>query len=139
MANGNWLYYSSEVYAPADLYPHALPVMLKIWNSWSVDKSVLMERMVSAAKSMRETNDILQSVHANRQQSQDRLSAAFGHHIRGTVLVADERTGQRSTEWLYQPGPAAGGVGTDHNRHMADVLRDANQAAGYARWQIISP
>ncbi|MBP6765197.1 MAG: hypothetical protein KA141_09380 [Rubrivivax sp.] len=139
MANGNWLYYSSEVYAPAELYAHALPVMLKIWNSWSVDKSVLMERMVSAARSMRETNDILQSVHANRQQSQDRLSAAFGHHIRGTVVVADTQSGQRSTEWLYQSGPAAAGLGTEHNRHMADVVRGANQAAGYARWQILNP
>lgn len=139
MANGNWLYYSSEVYAPAELYPQALPVLLKIWNSWSVDKSVLMERLVSAAKSMRETNDILNSVHANRQASQDRLSAAWGHHLRGTVVVSDSSTGRQSTEWLYQPGPAANGVGLEHNRHMSDVVRDANAAAGYARWEVVSP
>ena len=113
--------------------------MLKIWNSWSVDKSVLMERMVSAARSMRETNEILQGMHSARQQSQDRLSAAFGHHMRGTVVVADTQTGRQSTEWLYQSGPAAGGWGTEHNRHMADVVRDANQAAGYARWQLLNP
>jgi hypothetical protein len=27
MANGNWLYYNSEVYAPTELYPQALPVL----------------------------------------------------------------------------------------------------------------
>ena len=139
MANGNWLYYSSEVYAPAELYAHALPVMLKIWNSWSVDKSVLMERLVSAAKSMRETQDILRGVQANREASQDRLSAAWGHHLRGTVVVGDADSGRRSTEWLYQPGPAANGVGTEHNRHMSGVVRDANQVAGYERWQIVNP
>ncbi len=139
MANGNWLYYTSEVYAPAELYPHALPVMLKVWNSWTVDKSVLMERVVSAAKSMRETQDILNSVHAGQQASQDRLSTAWGHHLRGTVVVANTDTGRASTEWLYQPGPAAGGIGTEHNRHMTNVLRDANQAAGYERWQMLNP
>jgi hypothetical protein len=139
MANGNWLYYTSEVYAPTELYPHALPVMLKIWNSWTVDKKVLMERLISASKSMRDTQDILNSTEANRQQSQDRLSTAWGHHLRGTVVVADTDRGRQSTEWLYQPGPAAAGVGTEHNRHMNDVVRDANQAAGYARWQIVNP
>lgn len=139
MANGNWLYYNSEVYAPTALYPHALPVMLKVWNSWTVDKSVLMERLVSAAKSMRETNAILRGIHDNRIASQDRISAAWGHHIRGTVVVRDASDGRQSTEWLYQPGPAASGLGTEHNRHMGDVVRDANQAAGYARWQLVDP
>ncbi|MCA0242361.1 MAG: hypothetical protein LCI02_16045 [Proteobacteria bacterium] len=139
MANGNWLYYHSEVYAPAELYPQALPVLLKIWNSWSVDTSVLMERLVSAAKSMRETNDILRSVQANREAAQDRLSAAWGHHLRGTVVVRDGDSGRQSTEWLYQPGPAANGVGLEHNRHMSTVVRDANAAAGYQRWQVVNP
>lgn len=136
MANGNWLYYTSEIYAPAELYPHALPVMLKIWNSWTVDKKVLMERVIGAAKAMRETNDI---INGGQQQSQDRLSEAWGHHLRGTVVVADTQTGRQSTEWLYQPGPAAGGIGVEHNRHMNNVVRDANQAAGFARWQVINP
>jgi hypothetical protein len=74
MANGNWLYYNSEVYAPTELYPYALPVLLKIWNSWSVDKTVLMERMVSAAKSLRETNEILRSAQANREAVPARAS-----------------------------------------------------------------
>lgn len=139
MANGNWLYYNSEVYAPTELYPQALPVLLKIWNSWTVDKSVLMERLVSAAKSMRETNEILRSTQANREASQDRLSAAWGHHLRGTVVVSDSNTGRQSTEWLYQPGPAANGVGLEHNRHMSTVVRDANAAAGYERWQVVNP
>jgi hypothetical protein len=139
MANGNWLYYNSEVYAPAELYPHALPVLLKIWNSWSVDKNVLMERLVSAAKSMRETNEILRSTQGNRDASNDRLSAAWGHHLRGTVVVSDSNTGRQSTEWLYQPGPAANGVGLEHNRHMSTVVRDANAAAGYERWQVVNP
>jgi len=139
MANGSWLYYNSEVYAPTELYPHALPVMLRIWNSWSVDKSVLMERMVAAAKSLRETNDILRSTHAEREASQDRLSTAWGHHLRGTVVVRDSDTGRQSTEWLYQPGPAPQGVGLEHQRHMDSVLRDANAAAGYERWQVIRP
>ena len=115
------------------------PVMLKVWNSWTVDKSVLMERLVSAAKSMRETQDILQSAQANRQQSQDRLSEAWGHHLRGTVVVGDNQSGRQSTEWLYQPGPATNGIGVEHNRHMGSVVRDANQAAGYERWQILNP
>lgn len=139
MANGSWLYYNSEVYAPTELYPHALPVMLRIWNSWSVDKSVLMERMVAAAKSLRETHDILRSTHAEREASQDRLSTAWGHHLRGTVVVRDSDTGRQSTEWLYQPGPAPQGVGLEHQRHMDTVLRDANAAAGYERWQVIRP
>lgn len=143
MANGNWLYYSSEVYAPTELYPQALPVLLKIWNSWTVDKNVLMERLVSAAKSLRETNELLNSANANRAASQDRLSEAWGHHIRGTVVVQDNGNGvnggRQSTEWLYQPGPAANGAGLEHNRHMNDVVRDANQAAGYARWEVVNP
>jgi len=139
MANGNWLYYTSEAYAPAQLYPQALPVMLKIWNSWTVDKKVLMERLIGAARAMRETNEILSGIHDNQQQSQDRLSEAWGHALRGTVVVGDNQTGRQSTEWLYQPGPAAGGIGVEHNRHMSDAVRDANQAAGYERWQILNP
>lgn len=139
MANGNWLYYNSEVYAPTELYPQALPVLLKIWNSWSVDKSVLMERLVSAAKSMRETNEILQGINSTRQQSQERLSNAWAQTMRGTVVINDADTGRRSTEWLYQPGPAANGIGLEYNRHMDNVLRDANQAAGYERWQVVKP
>lgn len=139
MANGNWMYYHSEVYAPTELYPHALPVMLKIWNSWSVDKRVLMDRMIAAAQSLRETNDIIKGNYDNQQRSQDRLSEAWGHHLRGTVVVANTDTGRQSTEWLYQPGPAANGVGLEHNRHMNTVVRDANAAAGYERWQVVSP
>lgn len=139
MANGSWLYYSSEVYAPVELYPHALPVMLRIWNSWSVDKSVLMERLVAAARSLRETQDILRSTHADREASQDRLSTAWGHHLRGTVTLRDADSGRQSTEWLYQPGPAPQGVGLEHQRHMSQVVRDANAAAGYERWQVLAP
>jgi hypothetical protein len=139
MATGTWLYYTSEVYAPTELYPHALPVMLRIWNSWTVDKKVLMERLVAASNSMRETQDILKGINADGAASRDRISAGWGQQIRGTVTVADNDTGKRSEEWLYQPGPASNGVGTEHNRHMDTVVRDANAAAGYERWQTVKP
>jgi hypothetical protein len=139
LATGTWVYYTSEVYAPTELYPHALPVMLKIWNSWTVDKKVLMERLVAASNSMRETQDILKGIHADGAASRDRINAGWGQQIRGTVTVADNNTGKRSEEWLYQPGPASNGVGTEHNRHMDTVVRDANAAAGYERWQTVKP
>lgn len=139
MANGMWMYYSSEVYAPTAIFAHALPVLLKVWNSWTIDKSVLMERMAAAARTMRETNEILSGINQNRQQSQERISQAWGHYIRGTVVVEDTKYGTRSTEWLYQPGPAASGIGTEHNRHMDDVIRELNRGAGYERWRPIDP
>ncbi len=139
LATGTWVYYTSEVYAPTELYPHALPVMLKIWNSWTVDKKVLMERLVAASNSMRETQDILKGIHADGAASRDRINAGWGQQIRGTVTVADNDSGKRSEEWLYQPGPASNGIGTEHNRHMDTVVRDANAAAGYERWQTVKP
>jgi hypothetical protein len=139
LATGTWVYYTSEVYAPTEFYPHALPVMLRIWNSWTVDKKVLMERLVAASNSMRETQDILKGIHADGAASRDRINAGWGQQIRGTVTVTDNNTGKRSEEWLYQPGPASNGVGTEHNRHMDTVVRDANAAAGYERWQTVKP
>jgi hypothetical protein len=138
LTDGRWAYFVSEVYAPSEIYAHALPLMMKIWASWAVDHRVLLDRMTQAAQSMRETGDILKGIHANQEASRERISAGWGHTIRGTVVVANNDTGRQSTEWLYQPGPAANGVGTEHNRHMSEVVQGANQQAGYARWRMVN-
>jgi len=70
--------------------------MWKSWQSWTVNGSVLNQRLADAANSMRETGDIINSGYSERQQAQDRSNQGFDQYIRDTATLENTSTGGRS-------------------------------------------
>jgi hypothetical protein len=92
---GSWFFYLSVAGAPSDRYPQALPTLLEMWKSWSVNQSVFRERIESALKSMRETTRLIQEANAYRQHVFDNTNFAWDETIRGVTMVEDTVTRER--------------------------------------------
>jgi len=97
LADGTWFYYMSLAGAPAPVYVKQLPTMVAIWKSWGVNQAVYRERMDAALKSMRETFQIMQSIHENTQRTYDNVNEAWDETIRGVTMIQNATTGARAT------------------------------------------
>ncbi|HXP85018.1 MAG TPA: hypothetical protein VN841_09875 [Bryobacteraceae bacterium] len=117
---GSWFFYLSLVGAPSDRYAQALPTLLEMWKSWSVNQSVFRERMESALKSMRETTRLIQEANAYRQHVFDNTNFAWDETIRGVTMIEDTVTRER------------GEVDTNYAQGVVD---EANRQ-GY-QWRIV--
>jgi hypothetical protein len=93
--NELWLFYLSQVAAPATDFAAQLPGMLQMWGSWSLNPAMLQERMNSALRTMRETSEILQGINRNQQRAGERGNLAWSQTIRGVRTVEDTATGRR--------------------------------------------
>ena len=90
-----WMLYTSSVAAPAEVFFGALPTLTRIWGSWKTDDRVFQERLQSAIKSMKETNQIVKDVNDYRTKVQHHASAVWDHYIRGTDVVENAATGEK--------------------------------------------
>jgi hypothetical protein len=93
---GSWFFYDSLVGAPSDKYAQALPALVEMWKSWSVNPAVYRERMDAALKSMRETFKIMQEANAYRQHVYDNTNYAWDETIRGVTMIEDTVTRERA-------------------------------------------
>ena len=93
--NELWLFYLSQVAAPAEDFAAQLPGMMQMWGSWSLNPAMLRERMNSALRTMRETTAILQGINRSQQRAGERWNLAWSQTIRGVQTVEDTATGRR--------------------------------------------
>ncbi len=91
----NWVYYMSQVVAPAQDFAQQLPVMMQMWNSWNLNPALLRERMNNAMQSMRETSAILQGMNDNQRRAGERGNLGWSQTIRGVQTIEDTTTGRR--------------------------------------------
>lgn len=90
-----WLFYLSQVAAPAEDFAAQLPGMLQMWSSWSLNPALLRDRMANALRTMRETSAILQGINRNQQRAGERGNLAWSQTIRGVQTIEDMSTGSR--------------------------------------------
>ncbi len=95
VAQNEWLLYISFASANQSSFAHDLPIMMKIWGSWKVDDRVFQQRMQQALANMRETSNILNSMHDNQSRVYDNINTAMDMVIRGHWPVENTETGSR--------------------------------------------
>jgi len=100
LGNGYWQYYMTLLTAPAELFPHALPLMTEIWQSWSISQGEMSRRTAQAMLTMQETNRIMQSTAEGRRTTEWHQHLT-GMTLQGRWVVEDTTTGQRTE--LTQP------------------------------------
>ena len=70
--------------------------MVAIWKSWGINQAVFRERMDAALKSMRETFQIMQSIHDNQTRTYANANQAWDETIRGVTTIQNTVTGARA-------------------------------------------
>lgn len=109
-----WLFYTSYVMAPAEVFDRSFGGMLDIWKSWGISQGEINKRLEAAANSMAEARRILASANANTSKAYDRSNRAFSDYIRGDAIVQDHVTGRRTKMSL---GSASALVKNDPTRY----------------------
>jgi len=119
-----WLFYTSSVAAPADVFRSRLDELVQIWQSWKVADHVFRQRMQSALQSMREAHRMIQEAHANREKVFAKANAKWSEVFRGQGRLRDTST-DRDVQISI---------------HDLQDTRDAlNRQAGYDKWVIVPP
>ncbi|RMF87400.1 MAG: hypothetical protein D6739_01775, partial [Nitrospirae bacterium] len=119
---GWWTYYYSTVGAPRPAFAKALPVMMKIWESWAVDPEVFRRRLQSALRAMEQTHRLLREAAENRTRSFEKGLVDWTEVFRGDRAVRDTLTGEtRYTD-----------IGWARKR-----VEKLNELAGYPRFREI--
>lgn len=120
--SGYWMLYSSTVSAPVEGFGAAFPVMMEAWGGWRVNPAVFRQRLQRAYRTMRETHRLLTEAAETRSRSFDRSLADWTEVFRGSRVVEDTRTGER----------------TDLDIGWVDrQVERLNEAAGYERYRQI--
>jgi len=107
---GQFMYYISGVAAPEPIFREELPLLISIWNSWSVNPEVEHQRLQHAIESNKETWDIYQSTQAQSQDAHHRAACATDDLVRGQIEIENPRTGEHkkvrndSAEWWINQG-----------------------------------
>jgi len=91
---GWWSYYYSTVAASQGSFPEALPVMMKVWESWAVNPEVFRKRLRSAMRAMQETNQMLNEAAEHRMKSFEEGLVDWSEVFRGDRAVKDTLTGE---------------------------------------------
>lgn len=112
----NWVYYMSQVAAPAQDFAQQLPVMMQMWASWNLNPALLRERMNNALRSMRETSAILQGMNDNQRRAGERGNLGWSQTIRGVQTIEETTTGRRG----------------DVDMHSADRIVQGLNEQGYS-------
>lgn len=91
---GWWSFYYSTVAAPPERFARILPVMLKIWESWSVNPDVFRKRLQNAMRAMQETNRMITEAADYRMKTFEKGLVDWTEVFRGDRAVKDTLTGE---------------------------------------------
>ncbi|GEM_PF-1508563 len=90
---GNWVYYSSSLSAPREVFAQQLPVMIEMWSSWRISQATLIHRIREAAKTMQETAKILREAAQGASEAFDRANKGWDYYIRGIERMRQDPSG----------------------------------------------
>jgi hypothetical protein len=121
-----WLFYFSSASAPKARFDRLLPLMMRIWGSWRISQRELADRLRRARKAQEEAIAIVDQVVRHRDRVFDEIHAKWVEYIRDEATIRDVETGENRTVDV-----AAGDV--------RDWVNVANHAAGFERWEVLSP
>jgi hypothetical protein len=105
-----FMYYISGVSAPEPIFRDELPVMISIWNSWSVSPEVEHQRLQHAVETNKETWEIYQSTQSQSQDAHHRAACATDDLVRGQIEIENPRTGEHkkvrndTADWWISQG-----------------------------------
>ena len=89
------VFYQSFISASTATYRSQFPGMMRAWGTWSVNPGVFQERLTAAAQSMRGMSDIITSAHTSNDQTNARVSEAWGDYMRDQSTWANPDSGAR--------------------------------------------
>ena len=105
-----WMYYLSGVAAPEAIFRDELPLMINVWNSWSVNPQVEQERLTHAIEANRESWEIYQSAEQNSQRALRSANCAWDDLVSGQIEIENPQTGEHkkvrndTAEWWINRG-----------------------------------
>jgi hypothetical protein len=93
--SGTFSFFFSSCSAPTETFKQEFPILMEVWQSWSLSGKLLTERLTSAAESMRQAGEILRSANANTTATYAKVNLAWDQAIRGTATVEHIPSGAR--------------------------------------------
>lgn len=117
-----WMYYLSQIGAPAEQWAASLPLLMQVWATWKISDQEIKGRLDKARDTMREIGEIMRGTTEERSKSFADINAGWGHVFRGDWPVEDRESGRRAD------------VDLPHLQPSIDAL---NRAAGYDRWREV--
>ena len=91
----SYMVYKSMFMTAAANFHRLAPTLFKSWQSWGVNQNVLNQRLFDAAKSMRETGDIINSAYASREAAQGQSAHGWSEMMRSTATLERVESGER--------------------------------------------
>ncbi|MFZ1288554.1 MAG: hypothetical protein WAR79_00570 [Melioribacteraceae bacterium] len=101
LGNGYWQYYMTLLTAPKKEFEKALPVMIEIWESWSMSQGEMNRRTAQALQTMKETNQIMQSTAEGRRTSEWHQKLT-GMTLQGHWIIENNNTKERREVTMEQ-------------------------------------
>jgi hypothetical protein len=118
---GQWVYYTSAVTAPTDVFVREFQTLLAVWKSYSINPGVFAERMDNAIRSMNQGAQAILSAGREASRVREAVAERWDQVIRGVETIQNSTTGRR-----YQ-------VSNEDARGLVDGL---NQT-GNGNWKVV--
>ncbi len=118
-----WMYYTSVVSAPSEVFHGELPLLLQVWQSWSVSGETHMRRLQAAMRSMQQTAELARAAAAERTRAGLSTAEGWDQYIRGVQTVEHKGSGFR---------------GEVENTKVDGLLRALN-GSGTGNWRAVPP
>lgn len=126
--DGQFMYYTSSVHAPARVFPQNLKGLLKIWASYKVSDATMKARLDDAARNMREIGRMITEGYEERTRIHDGAMRAWDYAFRGLDPVRDNRYGEIHDAPIYENGV-----------ELDKTVEALNRQEGYQRYEILDP
>lgn len=117
-----WMFYSSVVGAPQEVFAREFGTLVQIWQSWQISNQLIASRLRSAVESMRQAGEILRSANQSTSATYDRVNRGWSLYFRGNELVEHIPTGGRGE--------------VDHN-YAQRMVEKLNEAEGGQSWRVV--
>ncbi|MEP7366678.1 MAG: hypothetical protein ABI972_25760, partial [Acidobacteriota bacterium] len=117
-----WMFYSSVVGAPQDVFAREFGTLVQIWQSWQISNQLIASRLRSAVESMRQAGEILRSSNQSTSAAYDRVNRGWSLYFRGNELVE------------HMPSGGRGEVDQNYAQRLVEGL---NQAEGAQTWRVV--
>ncbi len=101
LGNGYWQFYMTLLTAPNKQFSKALPIMIKIWQSWSMSQGEMSRRTALALQTMKQTNQIMQSTSEGRKTTEWHQKLT-GMNLQGRWVIENTRTKERREVTMEQ-------------------------------------
>jgi hypothetical protein len=88
-----WIYYFSTAAAPLAVFQRDLPLMLQVWQSWSLNQQMQGSGVQETALKMKQTGEILRAAAKGQTETYERASKGFEFYVQRVEALAQSPAG----------------------------------------------